>query len=203
MSRFQSLAILTPSNLPHHDEKFDTLHFVEKYIGDTSDLRRVDSFCTVAWDSRILSDLQVTHLTIRNELMMERPASTQFFNAIRRMPRLQELRLYGAVLPPCIDVLTPAMNDIIELPLLRVLILRGTSLEAANVLCHLRLLPYCVVDIECSPSESSPSDTPVLCMSSLPNLYFAPSSSDNLGPLMKNFQQFGHGKIKFWTSLAT
>jgi len=48
MSRFQSLAILTPSSLPHHDEKFDTLHFVEveMYIGDTSDLRRVDLFCS-------------------------------------------------------------------------------------------------------------------------------------------------------------
>jgi hypothetical protein len=94
MSRLQSLAI-TPSNLPHHDENFDTLRFVEKYIGNNSDLRRVDLFCTAAWDSRILSDL--THLTIRNELMMERPSSTQFFNAIRRMPRLQELRLHGVV----------------------------------------------------------------------------------------------------------
>jgi len=83
---------------------------------------------------------------IQNKLMMERPTSTQFFNAIRRMPRLQELRLYhdGVVRPPCINfVLTPAADDIIELPLLRVLILRGTSLEVANVLPHLRLLPQC------------------------------------------------------------
>jgi len=55
--------------------------------------------------------------------MMERPTSTQFFNTIRRMPRLQELRLYGVVFPPCINVLTPAADDIIELPLLHVLIL--------------------------------------------------------------------------------
>jgi len=146
-------------------------------IPQSPDLRRVDLFSTVAWDSRILSDL--THLMIRNELMKERPTSTQFFNAVRRMPRLQELRLYGVVLPPCINVLTPAADDI--LPLLRVLILRGTSLEAANVLRHLRLLPHCSVDIECNRSESSPSDSAGF-MSSLSNLYFAPSSSDNLGP---------------------
>ena len=201
MSRLQSLAI-TASNYPRHDENFDTLRFVEKYIGDSSDLRRVDLFSTVAWDSRILSDL--THLTIRNELMVERPTSTQFFNAIRRMPRLQELRLYGVVLPRCISVLTPAADDTIELPLLRVLILRGTSLEAANVLRHLRLLPYCSIDIECSRSESSPSDSAGL-MSSLPNIYFAPPSSDtNPVPSMKFLQRLTPRlKIQFWTSLAS
>jgi len=66
--------------------------------------------------------------------MMERLTSTQFFNAIRRMPRLQELHLYGVVFPPYINVLTPTADDTIELPLLRVLILRGTALEAANVI---------------------------------------------------------------------
>ena len=134
---------------------------------------------------------------------MERPTSTQFFNTIRRMPRLQELRLYGVVFPPCINfVLTPAEDDIIELPLLGVLILRGTSLEAANVLRHLRLLPHCSVDIECSRSKSSPSDSAGF-MSSLPNLYFAPPSSDNLVLWMKFLQRFSlRGKIQFWTSLA-
>jgi len=47
MSCLQSLAI-TPSNFPHHDENFDTfkLCFVEKCIGDISDPRRVDLFCS-------------------------------------------------------------------------------------------------------------------------------------------------------------
>jgi len=120
------------------------------------------------------------------------------------MPRLQELRLYGVVFPPCINfVLTPAEDDIIELPLLRVLILRGTSLEAANVVRHLGLLPHCSVDIECNRSESSPSDSAGF-MSSLSNfkLILRPTPLPIIWSLDEIPSTIQRGKIQFWTSLA-
>ena len=193
MSRLQSLAMtLSISISSYHRKNFDTLRFIEKYIGDTSDLRRVDLYCTAAWDSRILNDL--THLTIRNEFMLpveQLASSTQFFDAIRRMPRLQELHLDSVVL-------TTAGDDIVKLLLLRTLMLRGNALEAANVLRHLRILPSCSVDIECRASKSSAG-----LISSLRNLFFAPPSSDTLVPSM-GFLQLGlkRGTIEFWASLA-
>ena len=101
-----------------------------------------------------------------------------FFGAIRQMPRLQ---LYGVVLPPCINltISTPAADDIIELPLLPILMLRGIAHEATNIHLHLQILPCCSVEIECTTSESSQVDNTGL-ISSLRNLYFAPPSSDNL-----------------------
>ena len=105
------------------------MHFVEKYIEDISDLRRVELV--------LLSGLGFKNSQRPyppNDTGRVNDGTTDFFNAIRRMPRLQELHLYGVVFPPYINVLTPTADDTIELPLLRVLILRGTALEAANVI---------------------------------------------------------------------
>jgi len=193
----QSLTI-TPLNFHLFENVGDSITFIEKYLGDTSDLRRVDLFRTLAWDSRILTGL--THLTIRNELMVQQPSSTQFFDAIRRMPRLEDLRLYGVVLPAFIEESIATPDDIIELPLIRNLVLSGTAPEAANILCHLRIPPYCNIDIECTPSESSPSDSASL-ISSLRILYSVPPLSDTLALSVGFLElELRHDEVEFRAS---
>ncbi|KAF8959455.1 hypothetical protein BDZ97DRAFT_1838166 [Flammula alnicola] len=153
--RLQSISI---SGRPSKTSDFvDTITLLENSMNNTDRLRKLEVLNTVRWDSRLLNNL--THLTISNDLQnVVKPSQAQFFNALRRMPSLQQLRhgLHGSTIPEYTGGSPPTPTNVVHLHDLESLYLSDTTAAILNVLDHIRFPPTAALDLSCTEKGSNP-----------------------------------------------
>ncbi|KAF8972101.1 hypothetical protein BDZ97DRAFT_1913343 [Flammula alnicola] len=163
------------------DVFIDPIALVEKCLRDTDSLKRVEVACMVpGWDSALLRGL--THLTIHNHGIVQRPSQGQLISALRRMPSLQLLHLHGIVLPKYESSATTTVS--VHLSKLESLLLTDTTLEVGNFLGQIRFPPTVRIHLECTGWPRTRSDFSNV-LSYLRGLYSTPQSTN---PMFRSLQ---------------
>ena len=167
----------------------------EDFFYDTGSLRHVELFnCQISWDSRLLTGL--TCLILEHSLKAN-SSIIQFLHALQRMPALTDLHLIDSI-PD--DSEGSSTYPVVDLPCLRVLIIRSSVGALTVVLRHISFPHSAILDLTCRENQSPQIDDlsnffPVLVTKFLSFLV--------IQRLSLEVPEFGYLEFYLWTTTIT